>query len=51
MKCSKKKHFASKNTAKFKDFTSPKYNGSGVFLSIKFYIKIILTKTEYCNLQ
>ena len=31
--------FTSKNTAKFKDFTSPKHISSEFFLSIKFYIK------------
>ena len=41
----------SKNTAKLKDFTMPKHSSSGFFLSIKFFIKIILTTTEYCNLQ
>ena len=41
--------FASKNTAKFNCFTMPK-RSSGLFLSIKFCIKRILT-TKYSNLQ
>ena len=47
----KEETFASKNTAKSKDFTMPKRTSSGFFLSIKFSIKRILTTTEYCNLQ
>ena len=42
---------SSKNTAKFKDFTMPEFTSSGFFLQIRFCIKKILTKTEYCNLQ
>ena len=42
---------SSKNTAKFKDFTMPKCTSSRYFLSIKFFIKRILTTTEYCHLE
>ena len=42
--------FASKNTAKFKDFTMPICTSSGFFLSIKFCIKKILI-TNDSNLQ
>ena len=43
--------FASKNTAKLKDFTMQRCTSTRFFLSIKFCIKRILTTTEYCNLQ
>ena len=47
----KKETFASKNIAKFKDFTLPKCTSSGLFLLIKFSITMILTITEYWNLR